>query len=135
MADLRTTDSGGGEGGHDPARIAEDAAAWAFERLAVEMLRGIARGGESSCPVGSALRGLYGHLTTDGVRLFPAMGLGLQAVNDRLTPTTIHMTRICVGFCVPRSGSLPKCSRRMDSPREGPHSAKATSGATLSATC
>ncbi|WP_127089071.1 hypothetical protein [Aquabacter cavernae] len=86
MADLRTTDGGGGEAGDDSARIAEAGAAWAFEKLAVEMLRGIARGGQSSYPVGSALYDLYGHLTTDEVRLFPAIQSGLQALKGRLLP-------------------------------------------------
>ena len=88
MVDLRVIDGGGGERDDRNAQWAEEMAAQALERLAVEILRGVARGPENSYRVGTAVRDLYEHLTPESikVRLYATMDAGLRSVNSRLLP-------------------------------------------------
>ncbi|MBS7544332.1 hypothetical protein [Ancylobacter oerskovii] len=88
MVDLRVIDGGGGEGSDKQAQWAEEMAAQALERLAVEILRGVARGPENSYRVGTAVRDLYEHLTPESirVRLYATMDAGLRSANSRLLP-------------------------------------------------
>ena len=90
MVDLRVIDGGGGERSDKPAQWAEEMAAQALERLAVEILRGVARGPENSYRVGTAVRDLYEHLTPEAikVRLYATMDAGLRSANSRLLPDT-----------------------------------------------
>ncbi len=91
MVDLRVIE-GGGDGGdqRDPAaQNAEVFGIEAFELLAIDMLRGVARGPESAYRVAERLRDLYRQLETEGVRVTYVAQMGLERLNHRLVPDAV----------------------------------------------
>lgn len=85
MVDLRVIE-GSGSKEERQAAYAEERAADAFETLAIEVLRSVARGADNAYRVGVALRALYETLTADGVRLHAPIRAGVRDVHERLMP-------------------------------------------------
>lgn len=86
MVDLRVIE-GSGSKEERQAAYAEVRAADAFENLAIETLRAVARGPDNAYRVGEALQAVYERLTADDVRLHAPIHAGVLSVHERLLPS------------------------------------------------